>query len=462
MTMPIDEGRLHSIVEAGLQTRLLAIACVLLFVIVSHATAADSASSDRGFDVLHYTATVEPNIQAMSVAGRVSIRVRLLAGVDSLEFDRGELTIEAVHEGPATLRFEPLPRRVRVHLPRPVARGQTRTIDVDYRGAPRFGLQFAPERSQAYTVFSTSQWLVCIDAPDERATLDLRVALPADLRAAGSGRLIGTERRADGMVVHEWHQDRPMPSYTFGFAAGKFDEVTTRDRRVGYRDLGAAFASTREIERVFADTPDMVRFFASRAGVPYPHGGYTQVLVANTAGQELAGFALLSDAYGRNLRDNPESINLSAHEVAHQWWGNLVTCRDWRHFWLNEGFATFMAAAYDEHRFGRAAYDRDIDAARMRYEQVRTASGDRPLVFPSWDRPTADDRTIVYQKGAYLLHRLREMLGERLFWKGIRDYTRRFWGQSVTTSDFQRAMEASTGRDLSGFFDTWVYMTRSR
>ena len=253
-----------------------------------------------------------------------------------------------------------------------------------------------------------------------------------------------------------------MPTYTFGFAAGKFDEVTTRERRIGYRYLGAAFASTRELERVFADTPDMVRFFGERAGVPYPHLSYTQVLVANTAGQELAGMALLSDAYGRNLRDNPESINLSAHEVAHQWWGNLVTCRDWRHFWLNEGFATFMAAAYDEHRFGRAAYDRDIEAARTRYEQVRKTSGDRPLVFPSWDRPTADDRTIVYQKGAYVLHLLRETLGEQRFWKGIRDYTRRYQGQSVTTPDFQRAMEAATGKDLTDFFATWVYMTGSR
>ena len=442
--------------------RLLLVAWVVLFALASRANAADSASSDRGFDVLHYTATVEPNIAAMTVAGHASIRLRLLANVDTIEFDRGELTIDAVHEGPTTLRFEPLPRRVRVRLPRPVARGQIRTIDVAYRGTPKFGLQFVPERSQVYTIFSTSQWLVCIDAPDERATLDLRVALPPDLRAAGSGRLVATERRADGLIVHEWHQDRPMPSYTFGFAAGKFDEVTVRNNRVGYRYLGAAFASTRELERVFTDTPDMVRFFGGRAGVPYPHVSYAQVLVANSAGQELAGFALLSEAYGRNLRDNPESINLSAHEVAHQWWGNLVTCRDWRHFWLNEGFATFMAAAYDEHRFGRAAYDRDIEAARVRYEQVRQKTGDRSLVFLSWDRPTADDRTIVYQKGAYVLHLLREMLGDQRFWKGIRDYTRRYWGQSVTTPDFQHAMEASTGKDLSDFFATWVYMTRSR
>ena len=178
--------------------RLRLLACLSLLFVASHAMAADAPSTDRGFDVLHYAARIEPNIQAMTVAGRVSIRVRLLDRIDSLEFDRGELTIASVREGSAMLRFEQLPRRVRVRLPRPIERGQMRTIDVEYRGTPKFGLQFAPERSQAYTIFSTSQWLVCIDAPDDRATLDLEVALPADLRAAGSGRLMGTERRPDG------------------------------------------------------------------------------------------------------------------------------------------------------------------------------------------------------------------------------------------------------------------------
>jgi aminopeptidase N len=207
-----------------------------------------------------------------------------------------------------------------------------------------------------------------------------------------------------------------------------------------------------------SDTPDMLAFFETKAGVPYAGERYTQVLVARTAGQEASGFAMLSDAYGKALLDSPPPLNLSAHEVAHQWWGNLVTCREWTHFWLHEGFATFMAAAYDEHRFGREAYLRDIENARMRYEQVRDASGDRSLVFPSWDRPTAADRTIVYQKGAYVLHQLRELLGDRVFWQGIQRYTRSHAGRSVTTVDFQRSMEQSSGQDLASFFAKWVYL----
>jgi aminopeptidase N len=152
-----------------------------------------------------------------------------------------------------------------------------------------------------------------------------------------------------------------------------------------------------------------------------------------------------------------DSITLAAHELAHQWWGNQVTCRDWTHFWLNEGFATFMAAAYNERRFGRAAYLREIDARRARYEQVRDAGHDRSLVFPNWDRPTADDRTLVYQKGAVVLHELRATLGDRRFWEGIRRYTRTNFGKSVTAADFQQAMERSSGEALSDFFAKWVY-----
>ena len=112
----------------------------------------------------------------------------------------------------------------------------------------------------------------------------------------------------------------------------------------------------------------------------------------------------------------------------------------------------------DERRFGRQRYIEDIEAARQRYETVRDAGHDRSLVFPDWNRPTAEDRTLVYRKGAYVLHLLREELGERAFWDGIRRYTRTYFGKSVTTEDFQQAMEQATGRDLAAFFSKWVYL----
>jgi aminopeptidase N len=138
----------------------------------------------------------------------------------------------------------------------------------------------------------------------------------------------------------------------------------------------------------------------------------------------------------------------------------MVTCVNWNHFWLNEGVATFMAAAYKEHRFGREEYLREIEGNRLNYERVRDAGKDKSLVFPNWSNPTAEDRTLVYDKGAYVLHLLREELGERAFWDGLRRYTRNYFGKSVTTADFQATMERASGKNLQQFFSRWVYLSR--
>ena len=429
----------------------------LIGVLTSRQTVIPRASASV-FDVLGYVATVTPDIQAKTVAGQVDIRLRIVSSeARTIEFDRADLAVDEVRAHGERLAFDLLPRRVRVHLPAPASQGVSVDLSIAYHGEPRSGLQFVPERQQVYTVFSTSQWLVCVDAPGDKATLDLSVILPGGLRAVGTGTLVSEKPGPNGMVVHRWRQDKPISTYLFGFAAGRFIERQTTGTGTALRYIGEG-VSPDELDRIFRDTPDMLKFFAERAGVAYPGGTYAQVLVASTAGQEAGGFSLLSDAYGRAVLDDPTGVWLIAHELAHQWWGNLVTCQDWTHFWLNEGFASFMADAYDEHRFGREVYVQDIERARVRYEAVRQAGGDRSLVFPDWNRPTADDRTIVYQKGAYVLHLLREQMGEDRFWTGIRRYTAAYAGRTATTDNFKRSMEMSSGLSLDAFFDHWVYL----
>jgi len=341
---------------------------------------------------------------------------------------------------------------VRIDLP--ARHAKSLVVEIDYHGTPRFGLEFHPERNELYTIFSNSQWMVCIDAPDARATLDLSVALPADLEMFAVGGFVSKKKMQDGRVQHHWRLDSPMPSYVYGFTAGRYNETSTR---VGSTELH--FASTdlaaADLKKVFADTGDMLRFFADRSGIAY-RGAYSQVLVTDTIGQEMAGLSLMDEEFGRSMLADASHESLIAHELAHQWWGNRVTCQDWNHFWLNEGLATFMAAAYLQHRFGDEVYAQQVERWHQRVEKLRAAGTDRSLVFKEWTKPTSDDRAVVYQKGAYVLHLLREELGDEAFWRGLRTYTRDYEGHFVTTADFRRAMERGSGKDLSAFFARWV------
>jgi len=444
---------------------LSACACSTLLVLpcdaslAAHGRQALATAPTAPFDVLRYDARVEPDIAAGTVTGTVSIQfTSRTTELGEIALDRGGLTIDAVRADGGTQRFAASEGHVAIALSRPAHEGETRTIEIDYHGAPRRGIRFFPERDQVYTVFSTSQWLVCVDAPDDKAALSLTLVLPARLAGVASGRLVSQRALPNGRTASEWRQEKPVSTYTFGFAAGPFHEVTERHGPVQLRSLATQF-SGRELRRIFRDTGDMFDFYETRAGVRYPGPVYTQVLAAGGVEQEMSGFTALRDSYGGEVLANERAVWLGAHELAHQWWGNMVTCRAWTHFWLNEGVADFMTAAWLEHRFGREEYLRRIEAHRASYEKVRAAGHDRSLVFPDWLHPTADDRALVYDKGAWVLHLLREELGERAFWTGLRDYTREYWGKSVTTADFQAAMEHASGRSLTAFFAQWVEVT---
>jgi aminopeptidase N len=169
------------------------------------------------------------------------------------------------------------------------------------------------------------------------------------------------------------------------------------------------------------------------------------VLAAGGVEQEMSSFTALKEAYGKQVLENEQDLWLGAHEFAHQWWGNMVTCRDWNHFWLNEGIATFMAAAYLEHRFGRAAYLREIETYRANYEKVRAAGKDKSLVFPDWLHPTREDRTLVYDKGAYVcICCARRWASAR---SGMAcDFLRRHFGKSVVTTTSSPRWKRRMGR----------------
>jgi len=403
-------------------------------------------------DVLHYDVTIEPNITAKTIKG--SVTIKFVSDGNEIEFDCGELVIDSVRVAGVPVKFVVKDRRLKIQLQK-----QSREVVIEYHGAPRYGIRFFPDRNQVYTIFSTSQWMVCIDDPADKATLTMKMIVPVSLVVVTNGRFVSEHDQPNARKISEWRQTKPIPTYIFGFAVGPYRVVTEKHRGVELRYVFTDFTDA-EARRIFRDTADMLDFFEDRAGVRYPGPIYTQVLAAGGVEQEMDSFTALKEAYGKEVLENEQDQWLGAHEFAHQWWGNMVTCRDWNHFWLNEGIATFIAAAYLEHRFGREVYLRHIDSYRANYEKVRAAGKDKSLVFPDWLRPTREDRILVYDKGAYVMHLLREEMGERAFWDGLRRFTRRHFGKSVVTTDFTLAMEQAAGRSLNKFFSEWIYLQR--
>jgi len=435
--------------------RQLCLAVVVAFL----AAAGTTHATENQIDVLHYSVTLEPDIPAKSVKGTVFIRFSINAdNLSQAEFDCGDLAIDSVRLGGAALQFSVADHRLKVSLPAGLKANAMREIEINYHGSPRRGIRFFPDRQQVYTVFSTSQWMVCVDDPGDKATLTLKLVLPETLTPVANGRFVSQRDLPNKRRVSEWRQGSAIPTYIFGFAAGPFQIVKEKRGDAELHYLATNYSAI-EVRRIFRDTPDMLDFFERRSGVKYADPVYTQVLAAGGVEQEMSSFTALKEAYGKQLLVNEQDLWLGAHEFAHQWWGNMVTCRDWNHFWLNEGIATFMAAAYLEHRFGRAIYLREIETYRANYEKVRSAGKDKSLVFPDWLHPTSEDRTLVYDKGAYVLHLLREEIGERAFWNGVRIFTRRHFGKSVVTSDFVAAMEEAHGKSLEKFFARWVYLS---
>jgi len=416
--------------------------------------------AQAGWTAKHFALQLEPRFEKRTIAGTLELDFTVQdTALRQLVLDAGDLTADAITMSGRALQFEKAGTQLRIHLPERLPAGALQRLRVAYHGAPTSGLRFDADTRQVATAFSTSQWMPCLDDPAVRAPFALTLVLPQGMVSVGNGVALPTEAIADGLERHRWQLDLPQPSYLYGFAAGDFTQAWAHTpqgvvlHHAGPRSLFDADA----LQRIFADTADMLAFYADKAGVPYPLHTYRQVLLMGPAAQEMAGLSIMGARYGTRVLADPDAIWLGAHEAAHIWWGNGITNRSWRHFWLNEGIASFMTAAYLEHRFGQEEYEYQIDAARRKVDALRAHGLDKSLVFPDWDHPSAADRSLVYDKGTLVLHALREHLGEARFWAGLRHYTRTYWGQSVETVDFQRAMEAGSGVDLQGVFDAWVY-----
>ena len=230
-----------------------------------------------------------------------------------------------------------------------------------------------------------------------------------------SGRLIATLPAPPGLQRVVWEETQPYSPYLYGFAAGRLSQVTLHAGPTELLLFGAGVTAA-DLEARFRPTDNMFRFFEQKATIALPRPTYAQVLVPGSEAQEKTSFSLIGrEELDPILVDETEDWVI-AHELAHQWWGNLITCKDWTHFWLNEGITSFMVAAYKEPRWGAAAYARELSLLRVRHQRAIDASFDVKLAFAG-DYPSLTiRRAITYSKAALFLDLLRRQLGDPAFW----------------------------------------------
>lgn len=359
----------------------------------------------------------------------------------------------------------------------PLARGfgpqDTLTVSIAYSATPRKGIYFVgpdaayPDKPVlAWTQGEPEDnhyWVPCYDFPNDRATSETLVTVPEIYRAVSNGKLVESIPHPESKTV-TWHYRESVPhvAYLLSIVAGDLVEFKDQWKEVPLvHYVSKRDADEETVKRSFKNTGDMIGCFSEKFGTPFPYEKYAQVVVYDFiyGGMEnISATTLMHHTlHDERAHGDTESEGLVAHELSHQWWGDLLTCRDWSHIWLNEGFATYAEAVYQEHWKGPDEYRRDMAGC------IGAAIGEdrweyrRPIVYAWWSDPDDMFDAHSYQKGGCVLHMLRFVLGDELFWKGIQKYAADNRAKCVVTDDFKRAMEEASGQDLGWFFDQWLY-----
>lgn len=428
-------------------------------------------ASDRPVVARHLSLEVSLDFERKRIEGIATHRVEAVqAGVRRISFDAVDLDVTSVLVNGRRADFDASSgEQLHVSLPKPLAAGAVAEVKVAYAATPRRGLYFVgpdaayPKRPrQAWTQgqdIDSRHWFPCLDTPAQKCPSEVTATFPAEMTALSNGRLVGDVKRGRRRTMH-FRLDAPHAPYLVTLVVGRFSSFS---RKAGATTLRTLVQPGREAEakRVVKHTARMLALFESTFGRPYPWGDYAQVFVADFifGGMENTSATTLTDAvlYDARAALDYDADFLVAHELAHQWFGDLLTCRDWPHGWLNEGFATWAEVLWKETAEGRDAGDHQRKVDLDSYLSETSERYTRPLVARRFDEPIDLFDRHLYEKGALVLHELRTRLGDADFFAALRHYVAAHAGGSVESVDLARAVETVTGRNVDRFFDEYVY-----
>ncbi|HDZ41437.1 MAG TPA: M1 family peptidase [Bacteroidetes bacterium] len=440
---------------------------VIMFILLSFPLAGtDKYPVNSSIDVVHYEFTIYLSDSYNIIRGEARLSInhtgstnKIILDFVDLNDDGKGMNVETVRLDDAPVDWEHRDDRLQIDLKRVKTGGETSNLYISYYGIPADGLIISSNRHGDRTFFSDNwpdrarNWIPCVDHPSDKAFVDFIVHAPEKYKVVSNGYLYEESTLPEGIKLTHWKEEISIPTkvMVIGVAkfavrmAGKIGEtkiwtyVFPEDRKAGFSDYSVA--------------PESFKWYSEKIG-PYAYEKLANVQSKTIfGGMENAGCIFYSES---SVSGQGMAERLIAHEIAHQWFGNSVTEKDWHHIWLSEGFATYMTALYQGSREGETRLRAVMDMARQ-----RVIAADKRRQSPVIDTTIFDFMKLLntnsYQKGSWVLHMLKNELGDDLFWTGIQTYYARYRNRNALTSDFVETMEDVSGRDLRGFFDQWLY-----
>lgn len=424
---------------------------------------------DRRADILHVKLAVTPNFAKRTVSGTMTMRLKPIAlPLARLELDAVDLTIAEVKaEGAQIAEHEVTKEKLIITFTSPVAPDAETTITVRYSAQPQEGLYFrTPEmgyKDGDTQVWSQGEaemhrfWFPSYDYPNERFTSEVICHAPKGMQVVSNGTLQSEKPEGGELVAWHWLQDKPHVNYLIALACGHFHKL---EDKAGALPLAMLVPPSHQAQaaNAFADTRKIIEFYQKEIGIPFAWDKYYQVYCLDFLFGGMENTSCTFEAAGMLFNSDTEELRslhgLDAHETAHQWFGDLVTCRDWAHLWLNEGFASYYTVLYEQEKRGKDAF---LWSLLQEADEVLQSTDTRPIVWRDYADPIQQFDTRAYPKGAWVLHMLRSQLGADLYRRCIKTYLERHRNGIVGTDDLQDVIEEMSGLSFDQFFDQWLY-----
>ena len=423
---------------------------------------------------IHYDVSLKLNDQLTEIThAETKINIQVLKGpLNVIDLDFGQMTVDSVKVMDVPVRFEQANGRLNVQLPRAVNKNDVLTIAVSYHGQPADGLILMKDKAGNPSATGDNwpdrvhHWIPCLDHPSAKATINFTVTVPARETVVANGQLTATRANPDTTRTWTYTESRPISPYCMIIAVGEYAQSAPQPNTSPPLSYYVPQTDRDSAVRGFSAAPHALQFFSERVA-PFPYEKLALIVGATRFGgmENSSAIVFSSSLFSTPLDAQPLSprfnirrnlMEVTAHELAHQWFGDAISIKTWSDLWLSEGFADYFAGLFIERYDGRDAFREYMRLAAekyLNYERARRA--------PIYDTETEDLFKLLnptnYEKGAWVLHMLRGMLGDAVFFKGIRAFYLKHEHQAASTDDLRAAMEKASGMNLKEFFARWVY-----